>query len=321
MTLPGTRIITGENAQTPSYRDSEQRLGYLTDMVFINGDFGLPLDRIAMARIPNSRKIDPDLENRIKTQWLAEIGKNPNAHDAPRARFEGSMYDTSTGRLLVHWSEERYSTHNSARNFNVGKAYQANLWTINTIILPKDERLPIGLRNSATTDQGPIKHLTAVGFVDLKKTPVYGKDGTVVSEMYEVESVADAVSRRLHDEWIVPEGAFDPSRMRLMGIVYNSHKNFDYDAAVLVPLECYSEQLKSKQLKSENPKGKYDAIEFADMSKSSLSSLLYEFALTPDTNSGHMRGDIALAIGALRGGEQAYLEALENTLLRLAKLR
>ncbi|MFH0889586.1 MAG: hypothetical protein V1836_00390 [Candidatus Aenigmatarchaeota archaeon] len=321
MPSASSRFILGENAQTPSYRDSELRLGYLTDMIFINDGFGLSLDKVTMARIPNSRKIDPDIEARITSQWKAETDKNPNAHDAPRARFEGSMFDTNTGRLLVNWSEEKYSTHNSVRNLNVGKAYQANLWTINAILLPGDKKLPIGLRNPETTDQGPIKHLTPVGFVDIVKKPVYGKGGTVVSEMYGVESIADAVSRRLHDEWDVPEGAFDQSKMKLMGIVYNSHKNFDYDAAILVPLDCYSEQLKSKQLRSANPKGKYDAVELVDMSKSSLSSLLYEFALSPDKSSGHMRGDMALTIGALHGGEEAYLDALENTLLRLAKLR
>ncbi len=321
MPSPNSRLILGENAQTPSYRDSEQRLGYLTDMTFINDGFGLPLDKVVMARLPNSRKIDPDIEARIAAQWKAELEKNPNAYDAPRARFEGSMFDTNTGRLMVNWSLEKYSTHNSVRNFNVGKAYQANLWTINAILLPGDRRLPIGLRNSETTDQGRIKHLTPVGFVDMVKTPVYGKDGTVESETFDVEDLTKAVTRRLYDEWGIPEGAFDPSKMRLMGIVYNSHKNFDYDAAILVPLGCYSEQLKSKQLRSANPKGKYDAVEFVDMSRSSLSSLLYEFALSPDKSSGHMRGDIALTIGALHGGEQAYLEALENTLLRLAKLR
>ncbi len=319
--VSGQRLVLGENAQTPVYRGAERTLGYTTDMIFINDGRGLSLDKVSMARIPNSRKTDPDIETRIAAQWAEETRKNPNAYDSPRARFEGAMLDTQTGRLLVHWSQENYSTHNSVRNLRVGPPYQANLWTVNAILLPADQKLPIGLRNSETTDQGPIKHLTPVGFVDMKRKPVYDANGSVTGEIMDVESIADAVARRLHDEWDVPHGAFDPSKMRLMGIVYNSLRNFDYDAAVLVPLDCYSGQLISKQLRGKNPKGKYDGVELVSMDKSSLGSLLYEFALTPEKSSGHMRGDIALTIAALHGGEDAYLEALENTVLKLAKLR
>lgn len=219
------------------------------------------------------------------------------------------------------WSEDKYSTHAAIRNADVGKAYQANLWTINAILLPEDRQLPIGLRNAQETDQGSIKHLTPVGFVDMKPSKLYDAKGNVTDEKMDAESVGDAVARRLYAEWDVPAGAFDPKKMELLGIVYNSHKNFDYDAAVLVPLDCDSNQLRSKQLRSENPKGKYDTIEKVNMNEPSLRSLLFEFARAPDKTSGHMRGDMALLIGRLYGGMPKYQEVLEDTLMELAKLK
>ena len=318
--MAGQRFLQGEHTQTPFYRYDEHNLGYETDMIFLGTGRGLPADNVVMSPVPNSRKTNAIVNQFIKAQWAEEQQKY-NAFDSPRARYEGSMFDTDTDRLITFWSEEKYSTHAAIRQANVGKAYQANLWTINAILMPKNKKLPIGVRNATNTDQGRIKHLTPVGFVDLVPTKSEVAYGEVIGETFGVESIGNAVTRRLYAEWEVPERAFDPKRMELLGIVYNHHKNFDYDAAVLVPLDCDSHQLKSKQLRNGGTAGKYDAIEEVDMDESSLRALLFEFALTPDNSSGHMRGDIALTIGRLYGGMPKYKEVLEDTVMELAKLR
>jgi len=179
------------------------------------------------------------------------------------------------------------------------------------MIYPRDKKLPIALKNPKTTDQGLIKSLSPIGFVNLDKSD---------SGRLEVESVGKAVERRLRDEWEFPSSAFNPSKMELLGIVYNSHLNFDYDAAVLLPIDCNSSELKSTQLSNGGKEGKYVKIDNVDMNESSLKSLLFEFSVKPNENSGHMRGDIALTYARLFGGRQAYQDVLEETLVELVKL-
>lgn len=318
-----SKIMQGERLQTPDYRLNEHILGFETEMIFFEG---LPAKDIRYIPVPNTRKTIPYTSQLIKNRWEEIKDKNPNAFDAPRARYEGSYYDQDTKVLHVLWSEDRYSTHAAIRETILPKAYQANLFTINGIPITADEKIPIAVRNPKTTDQGRIKHITPAGFIDLRKLGGELKPESVEEAVtrklldelqlpsnYSMETPYGTTEKELHQELTFPETAFNPDRMRILGIVYNYRKNFDYEAAVLIPLDATSSEitLRGKE---------HDELEWINTSLDSLKSTLYELAIAPETNSGHLRGDIALSIGH-RYGQGAYLKALDDIVLEFSKLK
>lgn len=322
--MNGAKLVLGNILTDPDYKYQEILLGYETDLICLKG---IQADKVHMKKVLNTRKINTYLENLIEKKWDETTKSNPNAWDAPRARFEGSYFDNDAETLHILWSDERYKTHAIIRNVRLPqplpKPYQANLFTINGIPLTRDKKIPIVTRNPKHTDQGKIRHIAPAGFIDVKD----------VDNVLKAENVSEATIRKLSDEFGLQnsyaesphvatgrelkeelEYNLDPEDMKMLGIVYNSFKNFDYTASVLIPLKTESEKIKLKGEEHEN-------LEWLGTSFEELKSFLFELSIAPDTNSGHLRGDIALTIGYLYG-EKAYKETLEevtNKLIKYAK--
>lgn len=323
------RLNLGEVLSTPGYRYQERLLGYETDLVCIEG---IPANMVNMVKVPNTRKVDKYVDKIIEEGWTEEKLRHPNAEDNPRARYEGRIFDNNTGMLRILWSDDSYKNHAVLRHTILPKSYQANLFTINGVPLTANHKIPIAVRNPEATDQGRKKHTVPGGFVDVRQ----------IDKELRSEDVSEATIRKLFDELgyspSLPESphiatkrelfeelryrnieegfppeVFNPEDMRILGIVYNHFNNFDYTATVLIPLNAKPEDIK---LEGEE----HDEIGWVDTDIFSLKNVLFELAVAPETNSGHLRGDVALAIGHLHG-EKAYNSVLEEVTLRLAKYR
>ena len=327
MSLHNARFTTGEMAQTPNHRHSEHLLGFETDIIFFDG---LPAQNVSYVPTQTTRKTTPYTNLFIKNHWGEITKKNPQVFDAPKVRFEGSMYNQDENTLFILWSEDRYSTHAAMRDTILPKAYQANLFTINGIPLTSDNKIPIVVRNPKKTDQGRIKHITPAGFVNLKKlggSQPESVEDTISRKLldelqlpilYAMENPYKATERELHEELKhatdFSANVFKPERMRILGIVYNYKKNFDYTATVLIPLDATSSEISLKGEEHE------DEIDWTSTTLDSLRTTLYELAIAPETNSGHLRGDIALLTGHLYG-KKAYLQTLDDIILEFSKMK
>jgi hypothetical protein len=318
------RTTLGECLQIPFYRRNEQILGYETDMIFSAGLFA---QNVQYIKVQSTRKTTPYINQFIMTRWNEVKSKNPQAFDAPRARFEGSFYDESTKLLKILWSDAIYSMHAALRDTILPKPYQANLFTINGIPFPKDEKIPIFWRNPKKTDQGRIKHISPAGFIDVhnikdKLVPETVEEATIRNLLRELsfpgsnymETPFDTTDRELGEELSVPEGVFKAEDMKILGIVYNFRRNFDYTSSVLIPLDCESTEIKVKGDEHE------EGIDWVNANLETLKSTLFELAMAPETNSGHLRGDVALMICHLFGKEK-YEEVLEESVLEISKLK
>jgi len=320
--MDNTKLVLGNLLTVPDYKHQESLLGYETDLIYLEG---IKADNVYMEKVPNTRKKDISLEASIYEKWDEITRKNPNAFDGPRARFEGSVFNKDTGMLHIRWSDERYKTHAILRDVRLPqplpRQYQANLYTINGIPLTKDNKIPIVTRNPKHTDQGKIRHIAPAGFVDVKQLDC----------ILEAENVSEAVIRNLLKELNLPDSyaesphtatgrelreelkykdsknfptsVFNPKDMKVLGIVYNSYKNFDYTTSVLIPLKTTSEKISLKG-------NEHEQIEWIGTDLKDLRHFLFELSSEPEMNSGHLRGDIALTIGHLYG-EKAYTETLE----------
>jgi len=217
--------------------------------------------------------------------------------------------------------------HATLRETVLPKSYQANLFTINGIPFPRDEKIPILWRDPKTTDQGRIRHIAPAGFIDVysikdKLVPESVEKATIRNLLRELsfpgsnymENLFDTTGRELGGELYFPKGAFIPETMKVLGIVYNHKKNFDYMASVLIPLDCESTEIKVKGNEHE------DHIDWVNSNLESLKSTLFELAFAPETNSGHLRGDVALLIGHLYGMKE-YKKTLEECVLEISKLK
>jgi hypothetical protein len=329
-------ILTGEKstlsplAKGPAFAYNERLLGFETEYRFFEG--GLPASAITFSKTKNTRKTEPYINQFIQAEWNKVVEKakatGGKAFDAPRARYEGSMFDHQNQHLTVLWSEDRYSTHGAIRGTILPREYQANLFTINGIPLPKDGVVPILLRNPNATDQGRIEHIAPAGFINLKgsKGPIVpeGIDEAVTRLLfnelhipdgpYYLESPHEATKRELNEEIEYPVAAYVPEDMSVIGIAYNYRKNFDYEAAVVIPLNCDSSEIKPKGKEHEK-----DALRWVSTSRESLKNTLFELSFAPDNNSGHLRADVALLIGHLYGARE-YENALNEVVLELAKM-
>jgi ADP-ribose pyrophosphatase YjhB (NUDIX family) len=321
------RLDLGEVLSTPSYRYQERLLGYETDLVCIGG---IPANRVNMVKVSNTRKTDKYIDKMIEEGWTEEKRRYPNAEDKPRARYEEGFFDIDKGRLHIMWSDDRYKNHAALRHTILPKPYQANLFTINGVPLTENHKIPIAVRNPEATDQGRIRHIVPAGFVDVRE----------IDKELRSEDVSEATIRKLFDELDYspslpespyaaagrelfeelryggveegfPPGVFNPEDMRILGIVYNHSKNFDYTATVLIPLKAKPEDIKLE--------GKeHEALEWVDTEDIfTLKGVLFRLAVAPETNSGHLRGDVALTIGHVHG-EKAYNSVLEEVTLKLA---
>lgn len=281
---------------------NENLLGYQVELMLIDEGNRLPLKKTKMVEFRTTKKTDSLCERIIEYRW-EKAQKSFKAVDNPRARLEGFEFDAD-GTLQIFWSPDSYKNHVATRDARVGKGYLPNLWTINIVPYTTDYKIPKTVKNPKTTDQGRIMTITPLGFADSG------------------EQLSDTFQRVFDSEWEIPEGALSAEDARLIGVAYNSLKNNDYTAVVYSPMKCKSSDLVSKKLITpENPNGKYHSIEWVDASKQGLGSLFYELCSNLDTNPGHYRADVALTYGLLYGGRQAYLNLLDDTLLKIADER
>jgi len=312
-----SKTVLSESMQIPTYKESEQILGFQMEGLFPTG---VPSEKVRMVKTENTRKTNLELDKKIKKYW--ENFKSEGSFDGDRARFEGFIYNTERGSLQINYSEEKYSTHFFMRNTIYPKPYQAQLFSINGIVLSSDMKIPIGVRNPKTTDQGKIYHIVPAGFTDVfkivkpEKTPVTKEaeevyETTLRKFMDEIyiqgnifsESPHKAAARELDEELEINEKS-TIKNMKVIGIIYNSRKNFDTTTSVLIPLDVDSSEI--------NLKGdEHTELEFLDTSKHALEEKLTEFSLEPESNSGHLRGDIAALIAHLYG-EQAYINSVDK---------
>jgi len=317
------RLKVGSIFQQPMYRYDENLLGFETDLIFFEG---IPASNVVYHKVPNTRRETPYIRRLIESRWQEIVKRNPWAYDSPRARYEGATFDNDTRTLQIFWSEERYSTHAVMRETIFPRSYQANLFTINGILLTRDGYIPIAVRNPRRTDQGRILHITPAGFIDLKKVgtrfvPERVDEATLRKLLDELnfigvhimESPYDATLREMKEELKrkKPEGEipFDPNKMSIIAIIYNSRKNFDYTAAVLIPVNLSHEEI---TLRGEE----HEELKWVRTSLDSLKTTLFELAIAPETNSGHLRGDIACLIGYLYGVEE-YKKTLEEIVMEI----
>lgn len=283
---------------------------------------GLPREKLRYLKTESSIHIPDELQNKIDEAWRETVEKNPNAFDAPRARYEGSIFDSETGELIIRYSELNYRTHAYMRNTVFPKHMQANLWTINGVVLTSDNKIAIGIRNPEETDQGGINHIVPAGFVDMMST----EEGLLAEEPYRAavrklldeitfpgnlysETPHDSSERELVEELDVSSDILmEPSR--LLAIVYNSRKNFDFTATMLLKVAEPSSELR---LRGKEHEGLY----FIDATTLAIESELKDLALVPELNSGHLRGDLAAMIAYINRDNDP-LATYRNSLIEIA---
>lgn len=284
----------------PEYTWQEHFLGYETDIICPKG---ITADQIIVQEVHNRRKTSPALESLIQGKWDEILKKHPNAFNGKRARYEGSFF--VQGYLVLQWSHEQYKTHAGINDTGLPRPYQANILGINGIPLTEDNKIPIVTRNPKTTNQGRIRHIVPAGMVDI----IMGSRQKPC-----IETLHAATEREFREELnSCADGtaAFNPENMKLLGIVYNSFKNFDYVGAILVPLKTSSGNITLKG-------DEHEQMEWVSAELKELKELLLELSSAPETNSGHLRGNIALLIGHLYG-KDAYTETIDETIMKLKK--
>lgn len=224
--------------------------------------------------VPSSRPKIKAIEEKIDPFF--ESNRMPTQFNGDRVRFECLKYEGKA--LLIEGSPEKYASHFFLRTTSLPKTYQANLLSVGGVLLTKDRKLASGMRNSKNSDQGKIYNMVPGGFLDVEM-----KDRKTVAE-----SPFSCGERELNEELEKLERTpLEHGGMEILGLIYNSRKNFDTSIAVLMPMEAASSEIRLK--------GKeFDELVFTDVSRKRLEERFYELSLRPETNSGHLRGDIGL---------------------------
>lgn len=279
---------------------------------------GLARDNVQLVKTSNSRRTreSPDMEARILDYFVKTAGEN--SFNAPRARYEGVSVVGDT--LLIMYSEDWYATHFFTRNTVLPRERKGDPLSINGLLLTRDNKLPYGLRNPQTTDQGRTYHIVPAGFTDIQpitEGPVETAVRKALDEIgfrgtYITEDPHRAAEREFGEE-ILLQGrsrGIDTDSMRVIAVIYNSRKNFDTTMAITIPVSVYSSKIALNG-------AEHTQLEFADIARVDLTDKLFELSLAPDTNSGHFRGDIAALI-AHRFGIDAMTESLHEVHTMLA---
>jgi hypothetical protein len=283
-------------------KELEGFLGFGTEFFFLGG---LPKERIRMEYRKNSRVTSTAIEEKIGRHW--RDNRPPGAFDGDRARFEGAHYDKGLGELTIFFSHEKYRTYSFLEGFNLPRTYQARLFSVNGVVITKDNKIPIGLRKAESTNQGRMWHIVPAGFVDMS-LPDQGQMSEEKENLqkWHCELPHVAALRELSEELSMPSEQIDTSKMSLVGIVYNSMRNFDCAATIIIPSGCDSSEIDLRGEEHEN-------LRFIDTTYDGLRQELLKMSRYPNTGSGHLRGDIALVIGHLYGHSK-YIATLESIL-------
>lgn len=273
---------------------------------------GVPAGNTQLVPVKNSRPKIDSLESKIMRYW--EKNKKPGQFESNRPRFEGAIYDGEN--LMIRVSPDKYSAHFFLRTTNLPKELQVQAYSINGIVITKDNKFVTGIRNPKTTDQGIIEHIIPAGFINSNEMLTNETIRILNKELYIplqpessvlklTESPFTSTARELDEEL---EGVI-PKEMRILAIIYNSRKNFDTTTSVLIPTNIDSSEimLKGKE---------HDEIRFTDITQKSLEDKFYDLCKNPDSNSGHLRGSLA-AFYTHRYGLPSHDKLIEETILKL----
>ena len=288
-------------------KHAEHALGFEIDFIFPEG---LPPGKVDMIQTENSRKTDKVIEHKIKHHW--EKNKQPRMFNGDRARYEGKRYDEKSCKLNIFYSHERYMTYFYTADKGLPRSYQADLLSINGVVITKDNLIPVGLRG-VETNQAKIWHIVPAGYIDVNLVDAKAKVGMpTLSEAWHSETPYVATERELHEELSLPMESVDTNRMRVVGIIFNYHTNFDTTISVIVPVDCDSSEIALKG-------SEHETLRFLKVSLSDLKEQLIELSLDLSRNSGHLRGDIALTIAYLYGYSE-YCKTLKSVQKEISEL-
>lgn len=265
-----------------------------------------------MVVVPNSRpKIEP-LERMIKSFWARN--RKPHQFDGNIPRFDEAIYDGKILKIFV--SPEKYKSHFFLRTTILPKEYQAQAYSICGILETKDNKLVTGIRNPKATDQGRIELIVPAGFINMNELPHTATIRKLRDELYLPsgphkfisESPFSSAKRELKEEL----KDVSTNDMKILGIIYNSRKNFDTTTAMFMQTRIPSSEIKTR--------GKeHDELCFTRIAKKSLAEKFAGLCQNPETNSGHLRGCIA-ALFAHKYGVSAYDSLIEKTILMLSEI-
>lgn len=278
----------------------EHALGFEVKFLSLTG---LSPDRVHMVQTKNTRRTNETLERNIKLCW--EKNKQNHVFDGDRARFEGTCYDEKADRLELCFSHEKYRTYFYTRDKTLQKPYQAQLLSINGVVVTRDNLIPIGFRTARTNQEG-IWHIVPAGYIDVK--PI---DNEVVStkrsglpELWSSETPYTAAERELHEELFIPAGCHSTSKMRLIGIVFNYCREYDTTICIVVPVDCASGEIRLRG-------DEHESLRFLKTSLNDMKRELIQLSRNQSISSGHLRGDIALTIAHLYGYSE-YVKAIAS---------
>lgn len=277
----------------------EHAVGFETEILLPEG---LPAEKVTMIQTKNTRKTDTNLERKIGNSW--QQNKQLNMFDGNRARYEGVCFDGIKRDLKIFYSHEKYRTYFYTADADLPRPYQAELLSINGVVITRDSSIPLGLRTRETNQNG-IWHVVPAGYIDIESPNCAAEeDISALKNVWRSETPYAATERELHEELSIPRECVDVSRMRVVGILFNYNRNYDTTICVMVPVNCHSSEI---ALKGEE----HESIRFLKTSLDDLKEELIQLSKDPSTSSGHLRGDIALTIAHLYGYPE-FVKTLEN---------
>jgi len=291
------------------YKHLERFLGFETKAIFPQG---LSSEKVQMVQTKNTRKTDIMIEKGIRTYW--KKNSQHNMFDGDRARYEGICYDEKRHELGIFYSHEKYKTYFYTANMNLSRSYQAELLSINGVVITKDNLIPIGLRTAQTNHMG-IWHIVPAGYIDIERAvdDAARKERPTLPEVWSSETPYAATERELQEELAIPKECVDASKMKLIGVVFNYNRDYDTTVCVAVPVDCHSSEI---ALRGEE----HQTMRFLKTSLNDLKEELIQLSKDRSTSSGHLRGDIALTIAHLYGCSQ-YVKTLESVAKEASKSR
>lgn len=285
--------------ETSHIKCVEHYLGFETEFLMPEG---LLSEKIQMIQTKNTRRTNKTIEERIRRYW--DEKRQGSMFDGDRARYEGFCYNETNRQLKIFYSHEKYRTYLYASDSNLPRPYQAELLSINGVVLTKDDLIPIGLRTAETNQQG-VWHIIPAGYIDTELVVSNMiKSGESKQGIWNSEAPQTATERELHEELTLPKKAVDISRMKVIGIVFNYKRDYDTTVCVVVPVDCNSDEIALKG-------DEHEKLRFLKTTVKSLKEELMQLSGEPNTSSGHLRGDIALTIAHLHGHSE-YVKTLEN---------
>ena len=278
----------------------EHALGFEVEFLSLTG---LSPDRVHMVQTKNTRRTDETLEQNIGLYW--EKNKRNYVFDGDRARYERICYDEKVDRLEICFSHEKYRTYFYTADAALRKPYQAQLLSINGVVVTRDNLIPIGFRTAKTNQKG-IWHIVPAGYIDVKPidNEVTSTKKSGLPELWSSETPYIAAERELHEELLVPEGCYSTSKMRLIGIVFNYSREYDTTICIVIPVDCASGEIGLRG-------DEHESLRFLKTSLNDMRGELIQLSRNQSTNSGHLRGDIALTIAYLYGYSE-YVKAIAS---------